>query len=96
MGEVPEDWRKDRVSPVFSKVQGGDRTPLLCPGGATSEVLCPLLGPSIKERRELLERVQRRAPKMIKDLEHLLYEEGLGHLELFSLEKTERIPYQFL
>jgi len=69
MGEVPEDWRKDRVSPVFSKGQGGDRTPLLCPGGATSEVLCPLLGLSIEERQELLERVQRRAPKMIKDLE---------------------------
>ena len=43
--------------------------------------------PQYKKNRELLERVQRRATKMIRGLEHLSYKEGLRQLSLFSWRK---------
>lgn len=51
------------------------------------EYCAQVWGPQHKKDGDLLERVQRRAAKMMRELEHLSYEEGLRELEMFSSPK---------
>jgi len=69
------------------QVEGGVSVPVLCLGDTPPGVLHPALEPSAQERHALLEKVQRKAIKMIRGMQHLCCEERLRELGLFSLEK---------
>ena len=58
--------------------------PLLCPH---LECCVQFWATQFKTDRELLERVQQRAMKMIRRLEHIPHEKKMRHLGLLSLEK---------
>ena len=49
--------------------------------------MCPGLGPQHKKGMELLERVPRRAMKMIRGLEHLSCEDRMRVMDFIGLEK---------
>lgn len=62
---------------------------LLCPHMSLSGVLHSDWCPKHREDVGFLELVQRRAMKMIEELEHLSYDERLRKLSMFSLGKRE-------
>ncbi|PKU40202.1 hypothetical protein llap_9496 [Limosa lapponica baueri] len=68
-------------------IEGGNSSPLLSTSEATPESFVRFWAAQYRRGMNMLERVQRKATKMMKGLEHLSYEEMLRDLELFSLEK---------
>ncbi|TRZ08548.1 hypothetical protein HGM15179_018561 [Zosterops borbonicus] len=66
---------------------GCDLVLLISPGEAHLGCCVQFWAPQDKRDREPLKWVQQRATKMMNGLEHLVYEEGLQQLDLFSLKK---------
>lgn len=50
-----------------------------------------VLGPSLQERFELLERIQRRAGKLVNGLENKTHEDWLRKMEQVSLKKWSNL-----
>ncbi|KAJ7417641.1 rna-directed dna polymerase from mobile element jockey-like [Pitangus sulphuratus] len=70
------------------QVKGGDPAPLVCSALVRThpEHYIQLWCPQHRKDMDLLEQSRRWATKMIRELEHLIYEDKLRELELFSLE----------
>lgn len=63
---------------------------LLCPREVTSEALCLVLSSLVQESQGFSRGSPAESHKVARELEHLLYEESLGDLRLFSLKKIGR------
>ena len=60
----------------------------LCTGETPAKHCLQLRSPQYGKDMDLSERVQRRARKMVRGLDHLSYQDRLRDLGLFGLEKT--------
>lgn len=69
------------------QVKQGDSIPLLCSFKTAPGPLHPDLGSPGQERCGLDKKVQSRAMKIIRELEHLSYEDRMRELGLLSLEQ---------